>query len=422
MPTKTRPYYFDNRYWYVDSSSGTSSQPIRVGDYSLIGNQTVSTDANTKGRNYRYLISNGLNATTGLTGTTILKTCQPGAVSYRADYVSGLEIPFFRYDLYGNITAYYLGSASTNLVLANSFLNAADNQARMRFYSNLASVNNAFKGMVFTGELKESLRMIRNPAQSLRKGISDYLDRLKKDGPRKSRRDRPKFVRDTWLEYSFGWKPLISDLENATVAFLKSKWTRPIFKMVRGSGSQGTQPKQDPVSYVSAGVSGIYLRFNKEHSSRADVRYYGIVRSTGTGPSSFGYYGFSPSEFVPTLYELIPYSFLVDYFTNLGDIVSSWSYRNIGCEWAARGTKVYNLSEIRNAAIVLEGNPSIRFRYNRGDPGKSSAEYSTKVRTNSVTVPLPTFQWEVPGMQSTKWVNIAALTNQLGQTRRSLAS
>lgn len=421
MPSKTRPYYFDARYNFRDTGSGNSGTWVRYGDYQLVGNNAVSTDPNSPGRNHRYLISNGLNATTGLSGTEYVKKCNPTDFKCKAVYTSGAAEPYFAYELKGNLCAALLGNGNvSDLTYANTFLVPAENQARTRFYSQLADTITSFKGAVFAGELRESLQMIRNPARSLRRGISDYLDRLKKDGPRKARRDRPKFVRDTWLEYAFGWRPLVNDLENGMAAFMKSQWPRPIFKMVRGRGSAGARPKLLSPGLAQIGGAGVYFQYYIEETAEAQIKYYGIARSSGNGPSSFSYYGFTPTEFIPTIWELIPYSFLVDYFTNVGDIINSWSYRNIGCDWVSKGQLVLNRREIRKADLVIL-NPSIKFADRSGATGGSTLEFTSKLRLPSVTVPLPALQFQVPGM-GTKWVNIAALTTQLGNTRRSLAS
>jgi hypothetical protein len=418
METKTRPYYFDFRYYYQDLTNGIVRTPVLTGTYHKVGDNTVTFGGPVP--NWRGLIAEGKNATTYLSGTEHRVTCDPASCDYKVVPNSGAS-NYYRYRLYGNMMAYYLTTAGTDLSIPSTYLDVADNQARSRFYQHLAEVQSAFKGQTFLGELAESLRMIKHPAQALRKGVSEYLDRLKKVGPSKSKRARPKFVRDTWLEYSFGWKPLISDIEDATRAFLSSRWTKPIFQMVRSTGKNGTSPVLSSLNFQSAGaIAGLYLYYNLETVKEAEVKYYGIYRSVGTGPSTFRHFGFSPWEFVPTLWELIPYSFLVDYFTNIGDIVSAWSYRNIGCEWAAKGTKITNRTQILNARIDLTSS-SYYFAYNSGSPGSSTSEYSLKTRTSSVSIPLPDFQWEAPGLGSTKWINIAALSTQLGSTRRSLA-
>lgn len=421
MPkVKKSPFYFDERYYYTDiGPSGNVSGPHLVGSYRKLGDNQVELGDNIVG--WRQRIASGLNATTSLVGTEWRKTCTPSSLEYGIAPISQAGgNPTQRYTLKGNMLAYFLGSVSSDLSVAQSYLQKADDLAVKSFYSKLAQTQASFKGAVFTGELKESLQMIRNPARSLRKGVSDYLDHLKKNGPRKAKRDRPKFVRDSWLEYSFGWRPLVKDIEDAATAFYTSGLTKPIFKMVSSRGSEGSQPKQSPLASYSAGIGGLYLQFHTETTSRAMVRYYGIYRSSGDGPSRFSYYGFNLYEFVPTLWELIPYSFLVDYFTNIGDILTAWSYRNIGCDWAAKGVYIFNRSEINDAKIILLPGSSYKLVRLWGVPGSSSAEYASRVRSPSVSIPLPSFRLQVPDM-GTKWINIAVLSTQLSSTRRSLA-
>jgi len=49
--------------------------------------------------------------------------------------------------------------------------------------------------------------------------------------------------------------------------------------------------------------------------------------------------GFTPEEFIPSLYELVPWSFLADYFTNLGGVVRGNYTRCDTVIWAIESTQ-----------------------------------------------------------------------------------
>jgi hypothetical protein len=71
--------------------------------------------------------------------------------------------------------------------------------------------------------------------------------------------------------------------------------------------------------------------------SRVDYRITAVVKTGAVNgvksiPSTFG---LLPERFLPTVWELIPYSFVADYFINVGDIISSYAFHreNIAFGW-----------------------------------------------------------------------------------------
>jgi hypothetical protein len=400
----------------VDSNWGDAVNNFGSSN-SYVGDNTV-----TKGgpvSNYKELISNGQNATTLMQGTIYRVRNTPASLAYGETFRTSSTKQWWYYTISGQFCR---PQGSHSLSAATAQLQSADNLAASRFYQNLASVTSSFKGMVAAGELKSSLRMIRHPAQSLRKGISNYLSNLKRSYRGMKFNDRKRFVRDTWLEYSFGWRPLVSDIDAAITDFYNSKHVGPLHQMVRGSG-ESKDTVFTKVGALHAVGRGYYLVIDSRRDDSAHVKYYGVVHSTGKGVLNNHSYGFAPWEFVPTLWELIPYSFLVDYFTNIGDIVSSWSYRSIALSWSARGELLNSRLYTSRAELQLlfpSGGPPEHTYYQSGDPGSSSIELRAIKRSPGTSVGVPTLELSVPGLSSKKWLNLAALSSQLNSARRSV--
>lgn len=419
MTTKTRPY----RFGY-----SRHTRIIYKDDGSVVNDLTSSalskgTDTVTLGppiSRYRKVIASGGNATTDAGGSrTISISTVPANLQVHIDYDPSTgqrsRIEEYTGDLFVmgddvHMPDYTLVSSPT-----------AENQSLVRFYADLASATTNFKGMVFAGELSESLRMILNPGKSLRRGIVDYLGALKKRVPRRAtRRRKRKAISDTWLEFAYGWNPLISDLDSAIKAFYASDMVRPIFQMCRGHGSQKIS---NIGGFIDSAIGGMatkpWMWYNvvEERS----VKHYGILRSDGRGVSNFHKYGFRPAEFIPTLWELIPYSFLVDYFTNIGDIVSSWSYRFIEPAWCARTIfERLSLESFQSGVDMPPTVPGIQTVTRFGNPGSTSASKTRFSRVANVPLTLPSLEISVPGLTSTKWVNLAALATSLHEARRHI--
>jgi len=324
---------------------------------------------------------------------------------------------------WAELTGYYIVPDDPNPVSIGfgDIIQRADNRALIRYRERIAEVHSVFKGMVFGGELAETLSAIRNPARALRKGLSDYLNQVKRRGSRLPKKKRISFVRDTWLEYSYGWAPLYSDVESAIENFYHSRLVKPLFHFVKASSGWQRAEFSTGTRTAFDGWAQHTLQWDQTQIKEASVRYYGVYRSTGNGVANIGQWGFSPAEFVPTLWELIPYSFLVDYFTNIGDIVSSWSYRHLVPDWTSRGEIRRSVSKTENSEIKpnVELIPFGYHLYYSGSLGESTLSSSIVARTRSIYPGIPSLELQVPGM-GTKWLNMAALTKQLSSTRRAI--
>ena len=134
-------------------------------------------------------------------------------------------------------------------------------------------------------------------------------------------------------------------------------------------------------------------------------------------------FGLSAWEFVPTLWELIPYSFLVDYFTNVGGIIASWSYRSLGTDWVAKNVKWERSAITDNINFHWAPDyfdPAGYDHWIEGHPGVSVVTERKVLRVPEVIVSTPSLELHVPGMTSLKWINILALSKNLTSTRKVL--
>ena len=96
---------------------------------------------------------------------------------------------------------------------------ADDTQARMAFLQHVRSLRTQFQGGVFLGELKEAIHMIVRPAQALRSAVDVYLGAAKEAARRgKGKKAITRAIAGTWLEKSYGWVPMFSDIDSAMKA------------------------------------------------------------------------------------------------------------------------------------------------------------------------------------------------------------
>lgn len=107
----------------------------------------------------------------------------------------------------------------------------ANNVALKRVYQRLDGLIGDMKALVSAGEAAETIRMLRAPTQSLFKELCLYVDDAKRHVKKLRRRmphtRRAAITRLTsvlsglWLERSFGWNPLINDIDSALGSLTK---------------------------------------------------------------------------------------------------------------------------------------------------------------------------------------------------------
>lgn len=173
-----------------------------------------------------------------------------------------------------------------------------------------------------------------------------------------------------------------------------------------------------PVSTINSNNGTTGWRWGTLRRNTHSVRYVGGLRTTSSSPTSYAIRdtGFSLRSFVPTIWELIPYSFLVDYFSNLGDLVTSTAvFRNdfvyvVSTDWRELHDVACNIrrSLHNNNTGIIDHGESISLGH-----WEHRVVSMQRFNVGSLT---PSFRFECPLLGSKKWLNIAALL----RTARSL--
>jgi hypothetical protein len=339
------------------------------------------------------------------------------------------------------ISAAYNGYGTNTGELGNSFIlghglnvSASDEaQALTKIYSRIRQESYGVNGLLVLGELRETIHMIRHPLESVRKGVTKYLDVLKaerlkvqKFRQRKSEtsvdfgRRKAHIVKDamsgSWLELQFGIKPAISDVKEIVSTALDILTGEP--KRARVSGTSKTEPyvlneSSRQQKYICVNMDKV---FNK--ISHASVRYVVGLKHTLDGPGTLlnqtkERMGFQVQNFIPTIYELIPYSFLLDYFVNLGDIVEASCTDTSAVSWVSKTVRQDTISTVTESWSTYHESFTTGTWHPQGMHGKTDSfrvyRHLTVTRSVGSTLGIPPLILSVPGIDSTKWKNMAAL-------------
>jgi hypothetical protein len=266
-------------------------------------------------------IREGQDATTSMSAATKTFKIVPGILEVSGN--TSVATPTnpgnrFKYGYKG--TPYYEGYTPSG-----SFPESrAVNSAAGHFYAKVRDANSTFKGMVATGEGRQAVKMIKSRGEQILAKLPIFTSLLKKAKKRyKLVKDLRKALADNYLEIVFGWLPLISDIEDAYHAATR---TRPVSKMVVGRGYETSV-----VALVNGQVGFGHMLYDTMYRNMADckVKYYSRLTLRQGILGKLDDFGFNIREFVPTLYEIMPWSFLLDYFGNLNEMITAGCYASL---------------------------------------------------------------------------------------------
>lgn len=334
----------------------------------------------------------------------------------------------------------YPGREPDSISMTGLSLAAATGEAKslaaVRFAKSYRKKTRQWQSGVFAGEIFQAARMLASPARSLRSAVSLLSDKAYK-ASRKALagktlaqvRKMPagatkrqlviahsRAVSDTYLEWVYGLKPTFKDAIDAATAFRAMASGRTFDTVRCGGEADATAAIFDPnLTWVAGSSWSSHPDYtcSRSRSFKAYYEYQGAWKNQNPSqlmplPNTFG---MRALDLLPTTWELIPWSFLVDYFVNVGDVLDAWQMRFVTFSWVIEntrelrtqinhppppsftGTGVYPVRiDCRSPALVLKMDKKSRV--------KGSSTFDTE------------FLVKIPGM-GTKWVNIAALTSSL---------
>jgi hypothetical protein len=295
-----------------------------------------------------------------------------------------------------------------------SLTSQADNLALKNYVSNVKKMQQELNALVDLGEIRETINLFKHPYRSIRRLLDDYRRHARRIRRRRaSNGSKLRAIGDTWLETSFGLMPLFGSVEDAAKALATiSEAALQPWRMCRGfalSEQETTETQSNPTSVYGGAVMKLDVR--KNHSVL--IKYYGVVDLTLSADGrklASQNFGFTIQNFVPTLYELIPFSFLLDYFTNVGDMIEAWAFFDSHLRWTVRTVKQMRETTVASARLDVSNiNAPNKTTFVR--PGQTRFGTYSVSREKYLGSLVPDFQVELPGVRSDalKWLNMAAL-------------
>lgn len=276
---------------------------------------------------------------------------------------------------------------------------------------------------LFFAELGKTSSMVAQLAsrfvytvRSLRKGRFDDAYRAlfpKSHPPARSRRrfyrlyatQPEKAVSSAWLEWTYGIKPMMMDVQSAITACEDARTVRGTTGVLRCS------VKSKSSNHIEDEIWGDYHIVLQRHdevsvSRKLNLRYT-------VDPSILQLQRFGITNPVSTIQELIPFSFVLDWFVDVGSYISSWDaalpYSWAGGTIGSKITQRHTWSGGRSYASSV-----------KSTTGSGSTLATSVERRELITLPQVSFfnTQFAPKLNTARQLSAAALVVQVFGPRR----
>jgi hypothetical protein len=276
-----------------------------------------------------------------------------------------------------------------------------------------------WRGGNFLAEFAETVHQLRHPIDSLFGSTLRFARRV--GGIRHLHgRQYSGALGNLWIAWSFGWKPLFDDIRDVNQAIQSlangtDADTLPITAFGRVDDLLAGQ--QIGISASPTPLNS-YCKYDRYSTASKMVKYYGALRAR---PESFATvadnFGISPGDIIPAVWEAIPWSFFIDYFANVQQVLDSYQYASSAFAWLNRGVKNTQSNVSSGWYSMVDTLPvSQRPSVNAGVGGSQKTSASVN-RSPVVGIPFPPFRFRIPNLLGAKGLNVAGLAAGIAASR-----
>jgi hypothetical protein len=357
-------------------------------------------------------------ATTNFLGSRTTCTHVDGYLEFRG-YVTALGDTPASFRMSGKRGALQAPDYSTSVPAGSSSVNAAVSQADSKFYNEASGIIKALEGGELLGEThKTATAIIRKSTEvaglllNWRKNWNKFRSSHRGGNREASLKRAMSFASDNYLEWKFGVDPLVKDTQ-ALAHDLRDDFKQVETFEARGKGSEmGPTLSSIPFGPLGGLVSA---SANTVSIQTCSIQYKAaiVLRRYGVGGLAERL-GLSPSNFLPTYYNLLPWSWLIDYFTNCGDIVSAIAFDPARIAWCNRSVRrTLTTTTLAGVNPVVNAGLTPHAGYPIASPSRT--EWVSKIVSRSSSMPsrIPELRFRTPDFQTeggrTRWTNIAAV-------------
>lgn len=293
--------------------------------------------------------------------------------------------------------------------------------AMANFLSDAVSKQRPLMGGVVLGELKETLNMLRRPAVSLRNGLETYLKQARRIlNTRRTVSHANSVLADTWLEYKLGWMPLVADIKSACDAYSAFK-ARPETMRAFGKATESSSSKSTTTTIAGHKPNYFYYLIFAKTIYKTETTIKGVFKVPVEDDTEDSWMRLAklsgvgtPWDIIPTVWELVPYSFIVDYFTTIGNVLNGLYAITFDWVWtsqAVKSTCVRFANARPNAAAISAIKPSgLPIAYTSAGTPSEWERFDYVRSIPALRVPMPRIEVR---MDPFRWTTLYSLATNL---------
>lgn len=335
------------REMIVTSINSTVPTEVHGSNTRIVGDVDIKLGAVLPG--YKDIIAIGHDATTSYSSTRSKITPGYGVVSYVDSRRPS--------DYYSESNAFIGNLPGFNSSLLSQATATHSNFVSRRKVSSVESVS----GGVILGELGQTIHQLAHPFKGFMDLTKNYLNNaatirakvaaLASEKGWKSIPHIPpsvlnrnqqinirhlnKELNNAYLEYTYAVQPTMMDIE-AVSRELSSKHLsheEPFNAYGVADGHFGGLEGD-----IAFGFSAPNWYHYRSYYEVAQVKSFAKILIDMANNLNLTY-GLDPRQFVPTVWELIPYSFIADYVSNISDVINGFCYPDPSCRYGYSNTK-----------------------------------------------------------------------------------
>lgn len=290
-----------------------------------------------------------------------------------------------------------LGAPVTHLQVGEPSVAALRRTASTQAKANID--DSTIDGLVFLGELRETIGYLRDPLSSFNKflsGVRKTKNRKGYVGPTAG------FLSDNWLSYRYAMRPLASDIVNGMDAILDTvDGFDPDRRTARGYASSSGSLSD---SGLIGGEPSVETTYDTTSTHDVSVRA-GILYEYSRSPDTWG---MAAHQLPIAAWELIPFSFVADWFVNIGPWIEAITpvagVRELGSWTTVRRVRETVRTSYRSFGGYTSGGGLTRERHITAD-NQTVETYSTTSTTRS------------PGLDVGLTFKVSPLAGDIGKAR-----
>jgi hypothetical protein len=282
---------------------------------------------------WKYKLAHAEQATTSFSAFSTTCESTPGYL-WRKGWIDHNHVPVFERECVNT------GDFDQNDYRGNLHQGFSDYEAisiaASQFYEKAHDAIVALEGGELLGEIGQTVQEIKRLAGDATSLFSDWRRTIKRARKiKKTGRALAGVLSDAYLRWKFGWDPLVKDVK-ALANDLKDD-----FIEVQTIKAQGKSTYVSSVEDLANNLNTLMpLRASRKRFEETSVRHKAgvILKRYGVGGLAETL-GLSPSNFLPTVYNLLPWTYMIDYFSNLGSIVNAIAFQDARFAWVSSTTR-----------------------------------------------------------------------------------